>query len=128
MNLPSLAPQGTVPVPVTPMNATEPAHTEQANATQGGFIDRRSAERTAAGRAPASGNHGSRGGQGAERRQFGSSHAGLSAAGRELAAAIDQYKLKFRRRYITCDEMLLVLGELGYQRTSTSPDDSAADT
>ncbi|MEM9365581.1 MAG: hypothetical protein AAGD07_06255 [Planctomycetota bacterium] len=54
-----------------------------------------------------------------ERRQFGSSHAELSEAGRELALAIDQYKLEHHRRYITCDEMLLVLTELGYARHST---------
>jgi len=49
-----------------------------------------------------------------ERRQFGSSHEGLSEAGRELALAIDQYKLEHHRRYITCDEMLLVITRLGY--------------
>lgn len=53
-----------------------------------------------------------------ERRQFGSSHAGLSEGGRELAAAIDRYKLQHHRRYITCDEMLTVLHELGYQRVA----------
>lgn len=56
-------------------------------------------------------------GQGAsERRQFGSSHEGLSEAGRELALAIDQYKLQHHRRYITCDEMLLVITRLGYTK------------
>ena len=49
-----------------------------------------------------------------ERRQFGSSHDGLSEAGRELALAIDQYKLQHHRRYITCDEMLHVITSLGY--------------
>lgn len=53
-----------------------------------------------------------------ERRQFGSSHAGLSEAGRELAVAIDQYKVENHRRYITCDEMLGVLARLGYSRTA----------
>ncbi len=51
-----------------------------------------------------------------ERRQFGSSHSGLSEPGRELALAIDQYKLEHHRRYITCDEMLIVLQSLGYER------------
>ena len=51
-----------------------------------------------------------------ERRQFGSSHEGLSDAGRELALAIDQYKLQHHRRYITCDEMLLVITRLGYSQ------------
>jgi len=52
----------------------------------------------------------------AERRQFGSSHRGLSADGRELALAIDRYKLEHHRRYLTCDEMLAVLEGLGYHR------------
>ncbi|QEG02044.1 hypothetical protein Mal15_61270 [Stieleria maiorica] len=54
---------------------------------------------------------------GAERRQFGSSHDGLSEAGRELALAIDQYKLEHHRRYITCDEMLMVITNLGYSKS-----------
>lgn len=55
---------------------------------------------------------------GVERRQFGSSHAELSNEGRELATAIDHYKMHHHRRYITCDEMLVVLDSLGYQRPS----------
>ena len=51
-----------------------------------------------------------------ERRQFGSSHAGLSEAGRELAIAIDQYKVTHHRRYLTCDEMLNVMVSLGYSK------------
>ena len=51
-----------------------------------------------------------------ERRQFGSSHDGLTEDGRELALAIDQYKLQHHRRYITCDEMLLVIRSLGYSK------------
>ena len=51
-----------------------------------------------------------------ERRQFGSSHSGLSDDGRELAVAIDQYKVQNHRRYITCDEMLSILRELGYSK------------
>jgi len=52
----------------------------------------------------------------AERRQFGSSHLGLSDSGHELALAIDQYKLQYHRRYLTCDEMLQVLSDLGYSK------------
>lgn len=67
-----------------------------------GFVDRRSmAERKPA--------H-------SERRQFGSSHFGLSDDGRELALAIDQYKVQHHRRYLTCDEMLTVLSNLGYSK------------
>jgi hypothetical protein len=51
-----------------------------------------------------------------ERRQFGSSHLGLSEQGRELAFAIDQYKVQNHRRYLTCDEMLRVLTDLGYEK------------
>ncbi len=68
----------------------------------GGFVDRR---REGASQA------------GSERRQFGSSHDGLSDAGRELALAIDQYKLEHHRRYITCDEMLWVITNLGYTKS-----------
>ena len=39
-----------------------------------------------------------------ERRQFGNSYHNLSSAGKELAEAIDAYKLEYRRRYITTDE------------------------
>ncbi|MCC6510312.1 MAG: hypothetical protein IT423_14505 [Pirellulaceae bacterium] len=49
-----------------------------------------------------------------ERRQFGNTHYGLSPAARELAETIDNYKLQNRRRYITYEEMLTVITELGY--------------
>lgn len=51
-----------------------------------------------------------------ERRQFGSSHFDLSEPGRELAMAIDQYKIDRHRRYLTCDEILGVIKSLGYNR------------
>lgn len=54
--------------------------------------------------------------QQAERRQFGSSHNGLSPTGRELAVAIDEYKMQHHRRYLTCDEMLAVMTKLGYRK------------
>lgn len=53
----------------------------------------------------------------AERRQFGNSHQGLSDAGKELAIAIDRYKVERHRRYLTCDEMIQVLTELGYAKS-----------
>lgn len=49
-----------------------------------------------------------------ERRQFGNSHVGLSPQAREIAEAIDRYKLKNRRRYVTYEEMLCVIQDLGY--------------
>ena len=53
---------------------------------------------------------------GFERRQFGNSHATLSPDARELAEAIDSYKVEHRRRYITFEEMLKVIHKLGYQK------------
>jgi hypothetical protein len=67
------------------------------------FVDRRSYD--VAGRSPAF-----------ERRQFTNSHEGLSPEAQELALAIDGYKLRHRRRFITFEEMLDVVKSLGYQR------------
>lgn len=52
----------------------------------------------------------------AERRQFANSHQELSADARELAQAIDGYKLRHRRRFITFEEMLDVINKLGYSK------------
>ncbi len=52
-----------------------------------------------------------------ERRQFGNSYFNLSPPARELAESIDRYKMEHRRRYITTDELLIVLRELGYSQT-----------
>ena len=51
-----------------------------------------------------------------ERRQFSNSHDGLSPEAAELATAIDTYKLRHRRRFITYEEMLSVVTSLGYHR------------
>jgi hypothetical protein len=51
-----------------------------------------------------------------ERRQFGTAHDDLSPDAAELAQAIDQYKLRHRRRFITFEEMLAVFKSLGYRR------------
>lgn len=53
---------------------------------------------------------------GRERRQFVDSHDELSPEARDLAAAVDQYKLVHRRRFITYEELLDVIRSLGYQR------------
>ena len=66
------------------------------------FVDRRQQS--------GSGDHG-------ERRQFGNSYHNLSAEGKKLAEAIDSYKIEHHRRYITTDELLGVLGRLGYKKT-----------
>ena len=67
------------------------------------FIDRRSA--TPSGASPQR-----------ERRQFTNSHEELSPDARELAQAIDSYKLVHRRRFITFEEMLAVVKSLGYKK------------
>jgi hypothetical protein len=69
----------------------------------GAFIDRRSHELSDA--SPAR-----------ERRQFCNSHAELSPGAKELADAIDQYKLTHRRRFITYEEILHVVESLGYHK------------
>ncbi len=51
-----------------------------------------------------------------ERRQFTNSHEELSAEARDLAQAIDGYKLLHRRRFITYEEMLGVVKSLGYAK------------
>lgn len=53
---------------------------------------------------------------GVERRQFTNSHEGLSPDARELAQAIDEYKVRHRRRFITYEEMLSVVQSLGYHK------------
>ena len=52
-----------------------------------------------------------------ERRQFTNNHSDLSPRARELAQAIDEYKLRHRRRFITYEEMLAVIEELGYEKS-----------
>ena len=79
------------------------AASTQSTSTDTSFVDRRNyeagSERT-----------------GRERRQFTNSHEGLSPAAAELAQAIDEYKLRHRRRFITFEEMLQVIEALGYQK------------
>jgi hypothetical protein len=52
-----------------------------------------------------------------ERRQFTNSYAEFSPDARELALAIDEYKLHHRRRFITFEEMLDVIRALGYSKS-----------
>ena len=111
MSLSNAAPTQPNEFPVTPVAPTvageagaghSNGRTFPASERPDGFVDRR--------------RQGSAGTTG-ERRQFGSSHDGLSEAGRELALAIDQYKLRHRRRVITYEEMLTVIHSLGYRRS-----------
>lgn len=54
---------------------------------------------------------------GLERRQFSDGHRNLSPDAAELGQAIDQYKLINRRRYISYEEMLGIIKELGYVKS-----------
>ena len=51
-----------------------------------------------------------------ERRQFTNSHEDLSPEARELAMAVDSYKVRHRRRFINYEEMLAVITSLGYRK------------
>jgi hypothetical protein len=51
-----------------------------------------------------------------DRRQFTNSHGELSPDVRELAMAIDEYKLRHRRRFVSYEEIYYVMRELGYHK------------
>ncbi|MGD9855457.1 MAG: hypothetical protein AB7U20_10970 [Planctomycetaceae bacterium] len=53
---------------------------------------------------------------GVERRQFSTTHQSSRPEVNELAQAVDQYKLRHRRRFITFDELYDVMASLGYHR------------
>lgn len=53
---------------------------------------------------------------GADRRQFADSRDNLSPDVAELSQAIDRYKLMHRRRFITVEELFLVVTRLGYHK------------
>ena len=53
---------------------------------------------------------------GGERRQFIDSRRTFRPEVIELAEAVDQYKLRHRRRFITFEELFDVIVELGYQK------------
>ena len=86
---------------MTPTSSTLPAAATQESSAP--FVDRRSS--TPVEGAPVR-----------ERRQFTNSYEELSPPAQELARAIDQYKLRHRRRFITYEEMLSVVLSLGYHR------------
>lgn len=54
--------------------------------------------------------------QGLERRQFSNSHSSMRTEVAELADAVDQYKLRHRRRFITFEELFGVIEQLGYHK------------
>lgn len=51
-----------------------------------------------------------------ERRQFTASVTNSNPAIAELAEAVDQYKLRHHRRFITFDELYNVISGLGYHK------------
>jgi hypothetical protein len=53
---------------------------------------------------------------GFERRQFSNSYNSSREEVNELALAIDQYKLRHRRRFITFEELYDVMSGLGYHK------------
>jgi hypothetical protein len=53
---------------------------------------------------------------GVERRQFSDSRDSDRPEVRELAEAVDQYKLLHRRRFVTFDELYDVIVSLGYHK------------
>ena len=53
---------------------------------------------------------------GPERRQFSASVSASRPEIAELAEAVDQYKLRHRRRFITFEELYDVMASLGYHR------------
>lgn len=67
------------------------------------FVDRRQAP-------------GARSEAGVERRQFLASHNSLRPEVKELAEAVDLYKLNSRRRFITYEELFDIMSALGYHR------------
>jgi NTP pyrophosphatase (non-canonical NTP hydrolase) len=54
--------------------------------------------------------------EGVERRQFQDSRQTFRPEVIELAEAIDQYKLRHRRRFITFEELYDVMTALGYHK------------
>jgi len=54
--------------------------------------------------------------QGTERRQFKDARAYSREEVRELAEAVDQYKMRHRRRFITYEELFDVVASLGYHK------------
>ena len=54
---------------------------------------------------------------GHERRQFSASVSATRPEIAELAEAVDQYKLRHRRRFITFEELYDVMTELGYHKS-----------
>lgn len=55
---------------------------------------------------------------GRDRRQFGANYDDLTIAGRDIAVAIDRYKVEHHRRFINADELLAIILSTGYSRAA----------
>ena len=96
--------QEVVQIPCLPSGQISGGQRGQISAEQSGqsFVDRR---QTGALRK-----------EGSERRQFVDSRRAFRPEVIELAEAVDQYKLRHRRRFITFEELFDVIAGLGYQK------------
>jgi hypothetical protein len=56
---------------------------------------------------------------GRDRRQFGANYDDLTAPGRDIAIAIDRYKVDHHRRFINADELLSIILSAGYRRADS---------
>jgi hypothetical protein len=63
---------------------------------------------------------------GIERRQFSNNYDDLSPDARELALAVDQYKMRHRRRFISYEEVLYVIEQIGYRKCGQGEPHTAA--
>lgn len=78
--------------------------TQMTTADSESFVDRRT--------------HGATGGHiSVERRQFSNSYQELSPEAKEIALAVDEYKLMHRRRFISYEELASVIRRLGYAKS-----------
>ena len=95
--------------PAPPFAVNQPAAQPAAHSSAESFVDRRLPQDLAdLSQSPPA--------LATERRQFANSHNELSPGARELALAIDEYKLLNRRRFITFEEMHNIIQSLGYSK------------
>ena len=89
--------------PATTMNTQDPSSTSTDPIEALEFVDRRDPSKQ-------------RKNTGLERRQFSDGYSNLSADAAELGRAVDKYKLENHRRFVTYEELLSVMKELGYTK------------
>ena len=87
------------------MSTQETSSSASPSNLQEGFVDRRDPDRQ-------------RQNTGLERRQFSDGYSNLTPDAAELGKAVDQYKVEHHRRFVTYEELLGVIKELGYEKRS----------